>query len=177
MGITVTEASKNWNISRATIYNKINNGKLSKTSDGDIDPAEMSRVFGKPKSKKEKIDTVKSSQNKHSLTLEKMLLQQEIKHDKQRIEDLEIRLEKSERRTEEMERRAENKEKLLLKQIENLTDTMKLLQAPAQTQAVAEPVENIEETPKIEPQMTQKLTAENPMPKKKRFSIFKKIFD
>ena len=48
----MTEASKEWSVSRTTIYQKVNDGELSRTADKKIDTSEMLRVFGEPVSKK-----------------------------------------------------------------------------------------------------------------------------
>lgn len=47
MNISVTEAAKEWILSRTTIYQKINDGELSRTADKKIDTAEMLGEFGK----------------------------------------------------------------------------------------------------------------------------------
>ena len=52
MNISVTKAAKEWGISRTTIYQKVNDGELSRAADKKIDTAEMLRVFGEPLSKK-----------------------------------------------------------------------------------------------------------------------------
>ena len=48
MKISVTEAAKQWQVSRTTIYQKIKDGELSRGADKQIDTAEMLRVFGEP---------------------------------------------------------------------------------------------------------------------------------
>nr|WP_181717073.1 hypothetical protein [Psychrobacter sp.]QJS05246.1 putative DNA replication protein [Psychrobacter sp.] len=86
MNISVTKAAKEWGVSRTTIYQKVNDGQLSRTADKKIDVSEMLRVFGEPISKKRterSADTVQStplySQNvqyntdiEHLLALEKL---------------------------------------------------------------------------------------------------------
>ena len=52
MIISVTKAAKEWGVSRTTIYQKVNDGELSRTADKKIDVSEMLRVFGEPISKK-----------------------------------------------------------------------------------------------------------------------------
>ena len=52
MNISVTKAAREWGISRTTIYQKVNDGELSRNSDKKIDPSEMLRVFGEPVLKK-----------------------------------------------------------------------------------------------------------------------------
>lgn len=46
-------ASEIWGVSRRTIQRAIQSGKLSVSSDGQIDPSEMLRVFGEASGKKE----------------------------------------------------------------------------------------------------------------------------
>lgn len=116
MSISITEASKQWNIPRVRIYEKINKGELSRLSDKRLDPAEMSRVFGSPRTDKQKNVHTKTNvserlQNtlyQHSLDL----LENQLKEAKERAE------------------RAEARENRLLVQLDKLTDTLKLLEAP-----------------------------------------------
>jgi uncharacterized protein YlxW (UPF0749 family) len=49
MEIGVTEASKQWNLSRQYIYRKIKAGELSRLENGNIETSELLRVFGEPK--------------------------------------------------------------------------------------------------------------------------------
>lgn len=42
------EAARVWSLSRATMHRAIKSGKLSLTTDKQVDPAEMLRVFGEP---------------------------------------------------------------------------------------------------------------------------------
>ena len=86
MNISVTKAAKEWGVSRTTIYQKVNDGELSRNADKKIDVTEMLRVFGEPISKKRterSVNTVQStllnSQSvqyntdiEHLLTLEKL---------------------------------------------------------------------------------------------------------
>ena len=46
MLLSVTEAAKVAGCARSTIYEKINNGQLSRSAGGKIDTAELQRVFG-----------------------------------------------------------------------------------------------------------------------------------
>lgn len=65
MNISVTKAAKEWGISRTTIYQKVNDGELSRTADKKIDTAEMLRVFGEPLSKKCTEQSLDSPHNTH----------------------------------------------------------------------------------------------------------------
>ena len=104
MNISVTKAAKEWGVSRTTIYQKVNNGELSRTADKKIDTAEMLRVFGEPLSKKRIEQSLDSSRNtylnsqtvqsctelEHQLELEKLKnkhLQQQVSDQKQLIDN------------------------------------------------------------------------------------------
>ncbi|WP_201620437.1 hypothetical protein [Psychrobacter maritimus] len=104
MKISVTKAAKEWSVSRTTVYEKINNGELSRTSDKKIDISEMLRVFGEPISKKHterSVNTVQSTllntQNvqystdiEHQLAFEKLKnehLSQQVSDQKKLIEN------------------------------------------------------------------------------------------
>lgn len=103
MNISVTKAAKEWGISRTTIYQKINDGELSRTADKKIDVSEMLRVFGEPISKKRterSTDTIQntplnnqsvqySTEIEHLLVLEKLKnehLSQQVSDQKKLIE-------------------------------------------------------------------------------------------
>lgn len=44
--LSISNAAKQWGVSRQTIYKRISDGTLSKNHDGTIDAAEMIRVYG-----------------------------------------------------------------------------------------------------------------------------------
>lgn len=46
--LSLNEVSKRFNVNRTTIYRAVNNGKLSRLSNGLFDLAEVIRVFGEP---------------------------------------------------------------------------------------------------------------------------------
>ena len=100
----MTTAAKEWGISRTTIYQKVNDGEISRTADKKIDTAEMLRVFGEPLSKKRTEQSPKSHDNtylnsqtvqsckefEHQLELEKLKnehLRQQVSDQKQLIEN------------------------------------------------------------------------------------------
>ena len=104
MNISVTKAAKEWGVSRTTIYQKVNDGEISRAADKKIDVSEMLRVFGEPISKKRterSVDTVQStplnSQSvqyntdiEHQLALEKLKnehLSQQVNDQKKLIEN------------------------------------------------------------------------------------------
>lgn len=66
MNISVTKAAKEWGVSRTTIYQKVNDGELSRAADKKIDTAEMLRVFGEPLSKKRTEQSLNTSDSTHS---------------------------------------------------------------------------------------------------------------
>ena len=104
MKISVTKAAKEWGVSRTTIYQKINDGELSRAADKKIDTSEMIRVFGEPLSKKRTEQSLNTSDNtylnsqtvqsctelEHQLELEKLTnehLRQQVSDQKQLIEN------------------------------------------------------------------------------------------
>lgn len=104
MNISVTKAAKEWGVSRTTIYQKVNDGGLSRTADKKIDTAEMLRVFGEPLSKKRTEQSLNGPDNtqlnsqavqsctalEHQLELEKLKnehLRQQVSDQKQLIEN------------------------------------------------------------------------------------------
>ncbi|SJN18970.1 hypothetical protein [Psychrobacter sp. JB385] len=104
MNISVTKAAKEWGVSRTTIYQKVNDGDLSRTADKKIDTSEMLRVFGEPISKKRTerlVNTVQSTplntqsvqyntDTEHQLALEKLRnehLNQQVSDQKRLIEN------------------------------------------------------------------------------------------
>jgi predicted transcriptional regulator len=104
MNISVTKAAKEWGVSRTTIYQKVNDGELSRTADKKIDIAEMLRVFGEPISKKRTERSVNSAQStppdtqsvqdntdiEHQLAIEKLKnehLSQQVNDQKKLIEN------------------------------------------------------------------------------------------
>lgn len=104
MNISVTKAAKEWGVSRTTIYQKVNEGQLSRNSDKKIDPSEMLRVFGEPVLEKRTERSVNSVQStplnskslqyntdiEHQLALEKLKnehLSQQVNDQKKLIEN------------------------------------------------------------------------------------------
>ena len=89
MNISVTKAAKEWGVSRTTIYQKVNDGELSRTADKKIDVSEMLRVFGEPISKERterSANTVQStplnSQSvQHNMDIEHQLALEKLKNE------------------------------------------------------------------------------------------------
>ncbi|WP_182407532.1 plasmid replication DNA-binding protein [Psychrobacter sp. GP33] len=109
MNISVTKAAKEWGVSRTTIYQKVNDGELSRTSDKKIDTAEMLRVFGEPVLEKRSGQLMNTTESTHSnsqtvqdctalehqLALEKLTnehLRQQVNDQKQLIENYQQQL-------------------------------------------------------------------------------------
>ena len=75
--LSLTEVSKRFNVNRTTIYRAVNNGKLSRLSNGLFDLAEVIRVFGEAPTpvKSEPVpDKGSSEQSKLVEVLERELL-------------------------------------------------------------------------------------------------------
>lgn len=106
--LSISKASATWGVSRTTIHKKIKTGQLSKLANGTIDTSEMIRVFGEPHVKVDSTPTVQMVNEVHP----DKFLEQRIKH-------LESSLSESKER-----------ETWLQSQVGNLTDTIKLLDAP-----------------------------------------------
>ena len=108
MAITIQEIQKQWGISRATVYKHIKAGKLSRLPNGQVDLAEVLRVYGEPskntgRDKQEiAVDSVDSQENK--LLLDKIAF-------------LESQL-----------AQAEKREEWLRGQVETAQETIKLLE-------------------------------------------------
>lgn len=76
MWISISEASRNWGISRTTIHAKIKQKILSKGENGLLDPAEISRVFGSPKIKAKNLHNVQNKENTLNSTLKELFEKQ-----------------------------------------------------------------------------------------------------
>ena len=62
--LSLTEVSKRFDVNRTTIYRAVNNGKLSRLSNGLFDLAEVIRVFGEPPAPvKQSIEPLTSNAN------------------------------------------------------------------------------------------------------------------
>lgn len=116
MEISITKAAKDWGISRVTLHKKINEGVLSKQENGTLETSEMVRVFGEPKVKVNSEPAVKVYSD----------LQPEIGTLHLKIQHLESDLQLQK----ELTRKGEERESWLQNQVGNLTDTIKLLDAP-----------------------------------------------
>lgn len=126
MWISISEARRNWDVSRTTIHNKIKQKLLSKNESGLIDPAEMSRVFGKPKTKLNKLNTLHKTDQWTALNSQIWLLEQALQFEQERTKDLQNRL------TEATERIYAQEKQIfeLLATIKDLSQGIKRLEAP-----------------------------------------------
>jgi hypothetical protein len=116
MEISISKAAKEWGISRVTLHKKIKDGVLSKQENGTLETSEMVRVFGEPKVKVNSESAVNVYSN----------LQPEIGTLQLKIQHLESDLQLQK----ELTRKGEERETWLQNQVGNLTDTIKLLDAP-----------------------------------------------
>ena len=108
MAITIQEIQKQWGISRATVYKHIKAGKLSRLPNGQVDLAEVLRVYGEPSKNtgrdKQAIGGDNSDTHENRMLLEKIAF-------------LELQLVK-----------AEEREEWLRGQVETAQETIQLLE-------------------------------------------------
>ena len=57
--LSLSEVSKKFHVDRSTIYRAVRNGRLSRSSDGQFDLAEVTRCFGEPEQTSQKIESSK----------------------------------------------------------------------------------------------------------------------
>jgi predicted ribosome quality control (RQC) complex YloA/Tae2 family protein len=123
MELSIKAAAQLANVSRTTIYKKIESGDLSRNSNGTVDTVDVLRVFSgtspvhRVQHKKMQSEHVKAVQEERSVA----------KQDTSQLEQLykaQIRL------LEDSLRKSEAREEWLQSQVSTLTDTMKLLEAP-----------------------------------------------
>jgi len=102
MNISVTKAAKEWGVSRTTIYQKVNDGELSRTADKKIDTSEMLRVFGEPAEKKRTEQSLNMTKNTHSND-----------HDVQNCTSLEHKLELEKLKNEHLRQQVSDQKQLI----------------------------------------------------------------
>lgn len=61
--LSLSEVSKQFHIDRSTVYRAIRNGRLSRSSDGQFDLAEVIRCFGEPNSTSQSSEFIEQSTN------------------------------------------------------------------------------------------------------------------
>lgn len=74
MQVTIKELQERWNISRATVYKHIQQGKLSRLTNGKIDVSEVIRVYGEPKETILRKEVDSGDSQEKTLLLEKIRL-------------------------------------------------------------------------------------------------------
>jgi DNA-binding XRE family transcriptional regulator len=123
MELSIKAAAQLVNVSRTTIYKKIESGELSRSDNGTVDTVDVLRVFNgtspvhRVQHKKKQNEHVKAVQEEQAAP----------KSDTFQLEQLykaQIRL------LEDSLRKSEAREEWLQNQVSTLTDTMKLLEAP-----------------------------------------------
>lgn len=123
MEITIKAAAEMVGVSRSTLYQYMKDGKLSRCASGKLETSEVLRVFG---------DTVNrrtpNEQSEHITELNSTLNTEKENLYKERISTLESEL----RQAREREQQHLERENWQRQQIDKLTDTLKLLEAPTQ---------------------------------------------
>jgi len=100
MIISITEAAKRAGVSRTTVYEKINSGELSRTSEG-IDIAELIRVFGELKS--EKLAKGKVIDEISTQPADAQWLREQLDREQRRADRIQTKLEQTESELQERE--------------------------------------------------------------------------
>jgi len=92
--ISISQAAKDFNVSRNTIYKKIRNGKLTKDSDGKLDTIDLVRLFSSHVTREQESTAVNNDfeQVKVQVEQREQLLLQQINQLKQQVESLEKQL-------------------------------------------------------------------------------------
>ena len=129
MEISISEAARSLKISRNTIKKRIAEGTLSKTSDGKIETSELFRVFGSsPRPSRQ-------TTNEPALTTDQASPRPAIDHHQTIYEHPEYKAQVEKiRMLEDTLRKAEDREQWQRGQIEKLTETVRLLEAPKELQ-------------------------------------------
>ena len=68
--LSLSEVAKKFHVDRSTIYRAVRNGRLSRSSDGQFDLAEVIRCFGEPEHPPKKLNHL----SKKVMNLQKNLL-------------------------------------------------------------------------------------------------------
>ena len=160
----MTKTAKEWGVSRAAIYQKVNDGELSRTADKKIDTSEMLRVFGEPVSKKRTEQSVNSSDNTH-------LHSQTV----QSCTALEHQLELEKLKNEHLRQQVSDQKQLIenyQQQIGQLNKTLEKANASIHDFAQVRLLDFKQFEPDDEPQLEQKPTVITPTPPKKKRWFF-----
>lgn len=131
MELSIKAAAQLANVSRTTIYKKIESGELSRSSNGTVDTVDVLRVFSgsspvqRSAHRSAQVTHIKQVQNEletpQNSTLEAEFLREKIRLLEANLSDAKAR-----------ELEAKEREQWLQTQVSALTDTMKLLEAPKQ---------------------------------------------
>lgn len=100
MQFSISQAAKNWHISRTTIYKKISTGELSQNPDKTIELVEMVRVFWEPKTKSTNVQNKAVEQD---WTNDFFNLKIELEKEKTKSEQLEKQLNEYKERVQHLE--------------------------------------------------------------------------
>jgi hypothetical protein len=121
MEISITEAAKRLNIGRSTLYKKVSIGEVSRNPNGTVDTSELFRVFGSsPKTSsqdvpKTPVDTPQDTGRHLGHEARLATLEAENRQLRERLDE------------------SKEREAWQRAQIDKLTDTLKLLEAPKAT--------------------------------------------
>lgn len=149
MQVSVKKAAELSGVSRTTFYKYLNEGKISKGMDGTIDVAEIARVFGGLHSEGVNVynEQLKKEQDLHADILPQVA---ELELEAKEQEIITLRRELADSR--ERERQHLARESFYQSQLTNLTETLKLIEAPKpMVVPVAEPAEAEQKNPIVEP--------------------------
>lgn len=149
MQVSVKKAAELSGVSRTTFYKYLNEGKISKGMDGTIDVAEIARVFKglHAEGVNSYNEQLKKEQDLHADILPQVA---ELELEAKEQEIITLRRELADSR--ERERQHLARESFYQSQLTNLTETLKLIEAPKPiVQPTAEPVESEQATPVVEP--------------------------
>ena len=67
--LSLSEVSKKFHVDRSTIYRAVRNGRLSRSSDGQFDLAEVIRCFGEPEQTPQKFESPKQESDESTKKL------------------------------------------------------------------------------------------------------------
>ena len=151
MQVSVKKAAELSGVSRTTFYKYLNEGKISKGMDGTIDVAEIARVFGglHAEGVNSYNEQLKKEQDLHADILPQVA---ELELEAKEQEIITLRRELADSR--ERERQHLARESFYQSQLTNLTETLKLIEAPkpmvvpVAEPAEAEPIKPVVETTK-----------------------------
>ena len=116
MELDIKAAATLYKMARSTIYNKMEKGELSRLPNGKLDYTELLRVFGEPANRKTRQEAKAQTtalQDTQKETVQEAVLREQV------------------RMLQEALRVANGEKEWLRDKVDTLTDTVKLLQAPA----------------------------------------------